>query len=135
MPDDRRLIDDAPLPAVVGGRDGGEDTIRRTAARLLHCLAEHCSGIGFDTRFEPFGLDPEVETLQCGHREEIAERDPVTLRRGHCRSRALPATQAAYPSRDDDARDQSLHVPLPRSERDLVEIVQVEHDPPFRRRD
>ena len=58
---------------------------------------------------------------------------PVLGDPGHDHGTAVGRGEAAVAAHDLEARRQPLHVPLPRAGEGLVEIVDVEEHPPFRR--
>ncbi len=74
-------------------------------------------------------LVPELQRLQLA---VLAHRLAVGA---DARGRHVPGCRillAVVPARHDEARGEALHVPLPRSGKGLVEVVDGEDDPPLR---
>ena len=71
---------------------------------------------------------PGVEDLGCRR-----DRHPLAIAAcsGGDRGAALVLREAAIASRDLDARHEPLHIPLERPRMRLVEVVDVEHQPPL----
>ena len=104
---------------------------------LLRALARP-----FWNRFMARGRDAVAEAARtCPTRRAVCTRDrgcpfrrTRASRRGIARAAASTIRRADLvveptgPRRDLEARDQSLHVPLPRARQRLVEVVDVEHD-------
>ena len=78
-------------------------------------------------------LDPRVPQCECVHAREALHRLPVGL--GHCAVDRLSlfGAEAAVAAGDGEARDESLQVPLERARKRLVEVVDVEDEPPVGR--
>ena len=132
--DHGKLVDDPVAARFVGGCDLGKDLLRRTPLRFVDRAAEHLLASAVRLRFQRLGFDPEVEAVERrSRRTDPAARcsTPPRLRRAassHC-SALNPSWRAPI----DHARDEPLDVPLPRPERGLVEIVEVEHHAPLGR--
>ena len=86
-------------------------------------------------RHELVDLEPGVPHVQRAHAGELLHRLAIARDRLlHDRSPLL-ARVPVLASGHLEAHRQPLHVPLPRPRKRLVEVVQIEHQPPIRRRE
>ncbi len=133
--DDERWIVDDPRPAV----DDGRELRERLQAVLRPGLRHH--GVSVRLRIpargrggqDLLGRDVAIPDVEVAHAGELGHPRPVGLNRRH---RRLPSGALREPDRarpDHEARGHPLHVPLPRPGERLVEVVQIEHHPAFRR--
>ena len=120
-----------PPASVVVIRSRARSEVRRVAPftvrrRTFRASAEACA-------FEPVGLDLEEVALQ--HRPLGHPGDDLPVAR-HRLARRLGDLGLGHPHvapGQDDARRHPLHVPLPRADAHLVEVVEVEQHPPLGR--
>ena len=80
-----------------------------------------------------FGL-VRVPDVQRGHLGEPGHRLSIRGHRRERRGAGIGGGEAVVARRDREARRHALHVVLERPRQRLVEVVQVEHQRPFRRR-
>ena len=79
-------------------------------------------------------IDAGVPDLQFRHDRTLRQALAVRVRRGANGFSRAPLARAGRARRDVNARRQALDVPLPRSRKRLVEVVDVEDDVAFGRR-
>src|SRR4051794_33274553 len=91
-------------------------------------LAAHLRAVLLDD-LDIDSLVPDVDVALCGQPPHLLPVCPG--RRGHHLS-ALPLLETAIPTGDLEARGKPLHVPFERSGVRLVEVVDVEDQPPVR---
>jgi hypothetical protein len=76
-------------------------------------------------------VEPGVPDVQDRHGGEFPHRGAVRCRGGSSNRAPFLAGQAVVAAGHGQARDQPLDVPLERAGQRLVEVVQVEDQPPF----
>jgi hypothetical protein len=100
------------------------------AVEFLHLLGRYFLGPALH-HFRH--VEPRVPEVDVPHRGKIGHRlAVVTHRREHGRAARL-VVETAIPSRDLEARRQTLHVPLEWARQRLVEVVHAEDDAPVGR--
>ena len=98
--------------------------------RLL--LVEAVAGdLGADDRHDLLDVHVVVPRVERSHVRGRAHHFPVLADGGHDDRAPIGRGEAAVATEDLDARGQTLHVPLPRPGQRLVEVVDVEHQPPL----
>jgi len=132
--DQRRLVADAGLAAGLHGELGVLLQVRRLLLGLADALqveAPHLLvGSGEHEPLQVDGLVVGLEHRQIG----VARHVPaVAARRGPGRLAAVGRVEAVGAPGDDEARGEPRHVPFPGRHRHLVEVVDVEREPPLRR--
>ena len=140
--DHRRLVDDLAVTVDLGGEFAQRlrAVLRvRLGQHLLRVLVALGAGLRLDLRLEflHHRLDVQVRVPDGEQRliGELTHRRAVALGRGE-RELATDLRRApVVPSCDDEACGQPLDVPLERSGQRLVEVVHVEDEPAFRRRE
>jgi hypothetical protein len=86
-----------------------------------------------DRREDLFDVDARIPHIEDRHLAELRHALAIRSRAGQRGVSGVGFTEAVVTTGKDEARGQALDVPLPRSGERLIEIVDVEDDPPFRR--
>ena len=137
--DHRRLLLD-PVAAVDLLGELRQRAEARALARLGEVLLRRlqrrpCPCVGGELGEQLLDVDAGVPDVEEAHRRRRGHRRPVR-RGGGARGRALLlGAVAVVARRDDEARRQALDVPLERRGQRLVEVVEIEHQPPVGRRE
>ena len=131
--DQRRVADEPRLPVDHPGelRERGEAVLRaRFRDVALEALDRLRARRGNPVLRGVVDVDPRVPDIQRPHSCECVDRLPV--RAGDREIDLLPGlrVESTAASRDREARDEALEVPLERAWERLVEVVHVEHEPP-----
>jgi hypothetical protein len=134
--DQRRVADDAPLPVDLGG-ELAQRFHAVLGARLGHHLLGGLDSLGLELRPEladgVIDVQVRVPHVHEGLPRERAHGRPVALgRREHDLAAVLPA-EPVVPAGHGQARRQPLDIPLERAGQRLVEVVDIEDQPPRRR--
>ena len=89
--------------------------------------------VGFEPGEGVFDVEAGVPDVQDRHGGEFPHRGTVSRRGRNGNPAPLPGGQAVLAACHGHARDQPLDVPLERTGQRLIEVVQVEDQPPFGR--
>src|SRR5579862_4706609 len=136
--DERRVADDSTLAVDEGGQAvQGAQVIFRARLRDVAFGPGHVPGLHLSAPACRDLLDleacvPDVEragSSEPPHRKTVR----ASCREAHPPSLAL--VEAALATRDREARDEPLYVPLERTGQRLVEVVRTEHQPSVGRRE
>ena len=112
------------LQAVVGARLRDRPPDAGRALGVERCLKPRQQRIDVEARV------PDIEHRHAGERPHGL---PVGADRAADHGPSLTPPQAVLATSDLDARRQPLDIPLPRPAAGLVEVVQIEDEPPLRR--
>ncbi len=123
-------------PAVLQIDELGEIVLRAAMRRLANVgpglLAERFFRQVIEQFIDINSLVPDIDRR---HPRKPGHLQSVAAGAGQRRVARLPALELVVAAGDDEARGEPLDIPFPGSRQGLVEIVHVENQMPFRRRE
>ncbi len=134
MVDQRRVIADQRRAGLLAG-ELGEIVIGDVPRKCLSNPLASELAMGFVDHLiqDVVQFDVGIPDVERRHRSERRHPLPVAADALDGRVATLGGGKAVVTAGNDEARGQPFDVPLPRARERLVEIVDVEHDPAFRR--